>query len=66
MNIPSYCSSNLFYTNQKMIQHKNNTFSVNTLVTYKNAKTSTNGTRLYYEAPADNKFLTYQHKTFHT
>ena len=56
MNIPSYCSSNLFYTNQKMIQHKNNIFSVNTLVTYKNAKTSTNGTRLYYEAPADNKF----------
>ena len=55
MNMPSYCSSRLFYTNQKMVQHKKNTFSVSTLVTY-NAKTSTNGTRLYYDAPADNKF----------
>ena len=22
MNMPSYCSSSLFYTNQKMVQHK--------------------------------------------
>ena len=48
MNVPSYCSSTLFFTNQKMVQHKKISFSINTLVTCENAKTSTNGACLCY------------------
>ena len=40
MNIPSYCSSILLFTNQKMVQHEKTTFSLNTLVTCDNTKTT--------------------------